>query len=285
MTAFVSATNMGDLYISLLEVIMNSGQDVYIGRTKTQTKEIMGVQLRLEDVRNNVFSHPDRDLNYRFMVAEWLWIMAGYSDLETLIKFNKRMAEFSDNGRTLAGAYGPRLIWQWPYIVDTLRKDRSSRQAVASIWTPNPLPSKDIPCTLTCQFLIRDGKLHGIFNMRSSDAWLGIPYDMFTFCQIVNSLAGELMTNPGSLILNLGSSHLYEPNFKYAEKVISRPVVMDFFSTPRLPGLPPAAGLLSEQMGLFPLWKMYWDILHASGKAEALNILSREGANAKSFAD
>ena len=109
-------------------------------------------------------------------------------------------------------------------VVDALSRDPDSRQAVIEIWRPNPRDSRDVPCTLTVQWMIRDGKLHCLDSMRSSDAWLGWPYDVFNFSML--SLYILLMLKErsaitlqhidlmarlqlGDLHLTAGSSHLY----------------------------------------------------------------------------
>jgi hypothetical protein len=56
-----------------------------------------------------VLFSPRRNANPFFHFFEALWILAGSNDVQWLSHFNKRMAEFSDNGRTFHGAYGYRL--------------------------------------------------------------------------------------------------------------------------------------------------------------------------------
>jgi thymidylate synthase len=202
------------------------------------TQEILGVQLEVHDLRANLLVHPARNLNYRFAVAELLWISFGLDDLAILTRYNKQMSRFSDDGLKLAGAYGPRLATQWPYIIELLRRDPDTRQAVATIWTPNPLSSKDVPCTISLQWLIREGALHVIATMRSSDVWLGVPYDAHVFAQLTNMLAGTLGVETGGLIMQLGSSHLYTENLEAAEKIIDDRSSGSVITSPPLPGWP-----------------------------------------------
>ena len=135
------------------------------------------------------------------------------------------MARFSDDGHILAGAYGPRISRQIPYIVNTLLDDHESRQAVLTIWTERPTPSKDIPCTISMQFLVRKQSLHLIVNMRSNDLWLGMPYDMFSFSMVgiyvALKLKPYLQTVPGLLHVNVGSMHLYEKDKPGVEKILA----------------------------------------------------------------
>ena len=50
---------------------------------------------------------------------------------------------------------------------------------------------KDIPCTVSLQFLIRENKLHLFVNMRSNDVFLGLPHDIFCFTMIQEIIANQ----------------------------------------------------------------------------------------------
>jgi thymidylate synthase len=175
-------------------------------------------------------SHPfvtykERKLGYKFMAAEAATILIGGNTVASLKPFSKEIASFSDDGYFFSGAYGPRVVDQLTYIVDCLVEDEFSRQAVMTLWRKNPRPSKDIPCTVALQFLIRDGKLHCIATMRSSDIWLGWPYDVFNFTMISHYLSllwehrkgYRLML--GILYINAGSQHLYWDDFDKVKKL------------------------------------------------------------------
>ena len=213
MATLIKKDSFGDAWKALLSEILSNGKPV--SPRDQETKELMNVAIEVVYGLDNVLLSPARNLNYRFMVAEWLWILAGFNDVESLARYNRIMRQFSDDGQILSGAYGPRLLHQWAYIGDTLQK-KDSRQAVATIWTPNPKSSKDIPCTISLQWLIRDDHLHCTANMRSSDIWLGLPYDFFTFSQLTNCLSGFLGLPVGTVTMNLASSHLYSRDYDIA---------------------------------------------------------------------
>lgn len=192
------------------------------------TKELLGVQLKINDLQNNVLVCDKRNLNYRFMVAEWLWIAKGRDDVAGVARYNSKIKEFSDDGVKFAGAYGPRLAPQWEWVKKKIEQDANTRQAIASIWTPNPASSKDIPCTLNFQFLYRDERLNCIATMRSSDVWLGLPYDIFNFSMLTNTLANEMKLKPGWLQMNLGSSHWYQEHWielNFTAQFLRSPIV------------------------------------------------------------
>jgi thymidylate synthase len=182
------------------------------------------------DLNHPVVTSPRRKLNYRFMAAEALWISDGRDDLEALTRVNPHMVQFSDDGMVLAGAYGPRIRPQVGYVVTRLLEERDTRQAALTIWTPNPKPSKDIPCTIAMVFSIRENRLYQQAFMRSSDAWLGIPYDVFSFAFLGIEIAclynaraeayGQPPVGLGHLTITATSSHLYEEHWVLAGQVI-----------------------------------------------------------------
>lgn len=189
--------------------------------------------------------HPRRGLNYRFAVAEWLWMAAGSDLVEPVARYNSNMAKFSDNGTTLAGAYGKRLAPQWWRVLEQLRRDPDTRQAVAMIWSPRETtveltpPSKDVPCTLSAQFLLRGGRLHSVWSMRSNDLWLGLPYDAYSFARLTACVAGRLEVPTGTVTVVAGSQHLYEENLQAAADCLAERDSASSIATLDLPGFPP----------------------------------------------
>jgi len=215
------STHADDLYgawVQLLEMLVEEGE--VRSPRNMPTRELLGMGVRVEFGLQNIIYHPVRNLNYKFMIAEFLWIMEGSESLEVIAQYNQKLRHFSDDGIKLAGAYGPRLIPQMLWIRSKL-VEADTRQAVAMIWRPTPAPSKDIACTVALQFLRRDNVLNLIVTMRSSDAWLGLPYDFFVFSQIANVLSWELGCTVGWVQFNLGSSHLYETDLDAAKKILS----------------------------------------------------------------
>lgn len=90
-----------------------------------------------------------RDANPAFHLYEALWMLAGRNDVAPLAYYNSRMNQFSDDGKTLNGAYGYRWrhAWRWnqeiagdveidqlDVLVNHLKADPHSRRAVLSMW-------------------------------------------------------------------------------------------------------------------------------------------------------
>lgn len=196
------------------------------------TKEIPQRTIEV-DMRKPVLRVPDRSLSYKFMVAEAFWILSGDDRVETIAPYNSRIAAFSDDGERFFGAYGPKIVAQLPYIIEKLQADEDSRQAGLTIWRECPPNTKDVPCTVAVFFNIRGGKLNAHVFMRSSDVWLGVPYDVFNFSMLSHLVCGLLnehrqVTNavkPGRLFLTAASSHLYETNWADAKLCLASEVL------------------------------------------------------------
>lgn len=265
---------LSSMYNSLIMSLIQNGTQVSPhGRA---TREMLGVAVTVNDIRDNVIQIPERKLNYHFMVAEALWVLMGRDDVAMLAHYNNNIAQFSDDGKTFAGAYGPRIKYQLPRIIEALTKQPDTRQAVISIWDRMPAPgTKDVPCTVSMQFLVRDQALSLIVYMRSSDAWWGLPYDIFTFTSIQSALAYELKVKPGRFLLWLASSHIYETHVEAALRMYAHtdPKTWGTYLSPQLPGFPPEsitaherkARLLGipppEKTALDPEWCDYLELL------------------------
>ena len=182
------------------------------------------------DMDDPIITLPERKLSYSFMFGEAAWMLEGRNDVESVSKYVDGVKRFSDDGETFFGAYGPKILTQWSYVIKTLVTDKDSRQAVINIWRENPGSSKDIPCTLSLQFFLREASdelwLHTVASMRSNDAWLGTPYDTFNFSAISFWIALHLNRNGikckvGSLNIQAGSRHIYETDFKKLDSLFT----------------------------------------------------------------
>lgn len=186
-------------------------------RNKTTVEAKGPVILKLEDPYFNMIVNPYRKLNWHFAFAELMSIVTGENTVDRVGHYNKKILEYSDDGKTFTGAYGPPYSLQVERMKEVLIQDRDSRQAVISLWRPNPLPSKDVPCTVMLHFLIRDFKLDLNVYMRSNDVWLGLPYDLFNFTMIQQQLAVELNVGVGTYTHIIGSLHMYAGDVYKAE--------------------------------------------------------------------
>lgn len=207
---------MNSQYLQHLVDILETGLATY--SRGMSTLELLNKQLRV-NMANCVLTLAQRKLSYKFMLEEAMWILRGQNHV-----FSPKLDRFSDDQVFMYGAYGPRFVAQLPYVTKELKHDAGTRRAVLTLWRESPDPSsKDLPCTLTMQFLVRDGGFHTTVNMRSSDAWTGIPYDVFSFSMMSEYV--RRLTYPqlplGVLCINAGSAHIYQKDFAAVRELLN----------------------------------------------------------------
>ncbi len=219
--------NIDDAFTYALENLLEHG--VEASPRGKLVRELLGQSISF-DMKYPIVTKASRKIGYRFYPAEAGWILAGRNDVEYIKRFSPFVDQFSDDGFFYSGAYGPRVVDQLTYVCDMLAEDPDTRQAVIEVWRPNPRPGRDIPCTLSYQFLARDGLLHCVQSMRSSDAWLGYPYDAFNAAMLTGYVMLLLRDRQGKRrselglgyhTMVIGSQHIYEAQWEKAWEVVN----------------------------------------------------------------
>jgi thymidylate synthase len=218
----------------------------------TVTKELLNYNITLDNPRSRVITFPERNTNSRYLLGEFIWYANGSSHLEGILPYSKFWANITNSGDhdgyekgTVNSNYGNRLfgmsilpsfmeggkvgvINQWQETIDLLARDKDTRQAVMNIHVPEDrhVGNKDVPCTLTLQWFIRENKLCLIVNMRSNDVILGFTNDVFQFtmlqeCMLVNLKTAYPDLELGHYFHNAGSMHIYDRHFEMANKIVA----------------------------------------------------------------
>lgn len=127
---------------------------------------------------------PERDANPFFHLCEALWMLAGRDDVAFPAFFAKQLAAYSDDGRTLHGAYGHR--WRVRFgcdqvdeVIAELARNPDSRRAVIQMWhvyVDTPIcAGKDLPCNLVLTVQVNSlGEVELTVFQRSGDALWGV---------------------------------------------------------------------------------------------------------------
>lgn len=161
-----------------------------------------------------------RNVSRAIAAAEALQLVGGFSAPELLPASFDRFRE--DDG-TFWGAYGVRSAGQVAAALAKIRADPGTRQAVITLWDPdrdNVPGRRDYPCTVALS-LERDGdSLNLVSIMRSQDVWLGTPYDLFQFQQLLHTAATSLELRPGWHTHMTLSTHLYDRNVADALRLV-----------------------------------------------------------------
>jgi len=198
-----------------------------VGSRAGRTHEMTHVGITLTQPWQREIVLPDRKASVAAQIVETMWVLSGRNDVEGLLPYLPRAADYSDDGKTWRSGYGPRLrdfygVDQLAYVVDTLRASPGSRQAVAAIWDPqvDTRPGKDIACNGWLSFSSRLGKLDFHIAIRSNDAmwgWSGI--NAFEWSALQEVIAGLLALQVGSLHFSVTSFHLYDIHWAKARRI------------------------------------------------------------------
>lgn len=213
-----TATEAFDEWYKVLDAQAKSGCD-QTSRDGDVVGEIIGAVTVIEDPTRGIVQSDIRKMPIRYAVGELMWYLSGSNKVSAISKYSEVWEGLSDDGESVNSAYGHRIFHQfgfdqWEYVKKLLRADPMSRQAVIHIKTPDQKPTKDMPCTVSLQFFIRNNKLYMITNMRSNDIWMGFPYDVFSFTALQVKMAMELGVDIGTYTHIAGSLHLYKRNWR-----------------------------------------------------------------------
>lgn len=211
---YASADSLDDLLSKVFRQVLSRG--TRITPTKGPAREISGALLRLTSPRVRLSRTESRGILFSCL-GELLWYLAGSNRLDFIEHYIRDYGDFSDDGKTIYGAYGPRIFGkgsnaQVSRVIQLLKRKPDSRQAVIQIFDRKDILAKhsDIPCTCTLQFMVREQRLHLLTSMRSNDAWMGLPHDVFSFTMIQELVARSLGLELGDYKHYVGSLHLYE---------------------------------------------------------------------------
>lgn len=242
--------NIDQMWLDTLQQIHGEGVD--LPSRDGPCREILGWSGRLLDPTAHFLLNPIRKCSPSYTAAEVLWYLSGQRVVHALTPYAPQYTRFCNeatlhleaNGdettvepgkyRTQSsrkttlyahGAYGYRMSRRignytaLTNIIRMLKLDPNTRQAVLPLYDAGmdmekatSGDKKDIPCTLTLNFLLRDGKLNLHVNMRSNDIWLGLPHDVFAFTCIQMLIASCLDVEVGWYQHSAMSMHLYERN-------------------------------------------------------------------------
>lgn len=221
-------------YRRLLAQCLREGR--FVGPRGKMTKEVLDAEIMLSPTKTLVRGAMDRP----YAIREMIWYLKrdldpGYVAEIAKLWDNCRNPDDTVNsnyGHLVASLhntdYGPRIS-ELEWAIDRLIGDKDTRQAVMVYHRPGHHwdGNKDLPCTLTESFMIRDDTLVTRVHMRSSDLWYGLPFDMIwhqhLHQQMLATLREHYKLNDGHIIMRLDSAHLYERHWGRAEQFLAEP--------------------------------------------------------------
>lgn len=232
-------------YLELLEDIISNGT-VKGDRTGTGTTSVFGRQFR-HNLANGFPLLTTKKLHFKSIANELIWFLSGNTNTKWL---KENGVSIWDEWATEEGDLGPVYGKQWTawptkdgqeinqidYVVNTLKNNPNSRRILFHGWNVEYLPDESIspmenaangkmalpPCHLLYQFYVADNKLSAQLYIRSSDSFLGLPYNIASLALLTHMLAQQCDLVPHEIIVSIGDAHAYSNHMDQIKEQLSR---------------------------------------------------------------
>ena len=211
-------------YLDLLTDILESGTDRG-DRTGTGTRSVFGRQLRF-NLNKGFPILTTKRVHFKSVVNELIWFLSGDTNTRWL---RENGVSIWDEWATDEGELGPLYGAQWhswptkegasinqiDYVVDCLKHRPESRRILFHAWNVEYLPDEAAspqdnvragkmalpPCHLLYQFYVAGGQLSAQLYIRSSDVFLGLPFNIASVALLVHMLAQQCRLGVGDVII------------------------------------------------------------------------------------
>jgi len=219
-------------YLDLLADILENG--VQKGdRTGTGTLSVFGRQLRF-NLQEGFPLITTKKLHIRSIIHELLWFLSGNTNIQYLKENGVTIwDEWADDNGNLGPVYGAqwrswrgadgKTIDQISEVVEQIKTNPNSRRLLVSAWNVAELDQMKLPpCHYAFQFYVVNGKLSCMWQQRSVDTFLGLPFNIASYALLTHMIAHQCDLEVGELIFTGGDVHLYLNHIEQAKLQLSR---------------------------------------------------------------
>jgi thymidylate synthase len=232
-------------YLDLLQDILDNGASKD-DRTGTGTLSVFGRQFR-HNLSDGFPLLTTKKLHLKSIINELIWFLSGDTNTRWL---KDNGVSIWDEWATDDGELGPIYGAQWTawptrdggtinqidYVVDCLRKNPDSRRILFHGWNVEYLPDERVspqenvragrmalpPCHLLYQFYVANRTLSAQLCIRSSDSFLGLPYNTARLAALTMMLAQQCDLVPGEIVICTGDSHIYSNHLEQVQQQLGR---------------------------------------------------------------
>jgi thymidylate synthase len=238
-----------DIYVTLLNWLLHTSPEQTNDRTGHKVRVGRGGTSFRLDLSDRVLPTAGvRKLFPKSAAAEVAWYLSGSQDVTWIRKYAPLWDKFVEaDGKTIESAYGYR--WRKHFgrdqierAIEALRTDPSDRRVFISAWDPaqdglGELGQRNVPCPVSFNFYVLQGELHSTMTKRSTDVFVGLPYDVMGHALLMAAMAETLAVKLGVMQVSLSHPHLYEDHYEMAQQCIDLPYdqrVMPAIPLPRV---------------------------------------------------
>jgi thymidylate synthase len=129
--------------------------------------------------------------------------------------------------------YGDVIGWSTGYraikvdqikeVINEIENNPNSRRLLVSAWNPVDLPAMALPpCHYSFQFDVDGDKLSLMWNQRSVDCFLGLPFNIASYALLLHIVARMTGKIPHELIGSFGNTHIYKNHIEQVKEQLTR---------------------------------------------------------------
>ncbi len=153
--------------------------------------------------------------------AETKMKMKEERDLGPIYGFQWR--HFNAEYKNFSADYSGEGVDQLATLVKKLKADPTDRRMIVSAWNPSKLGEMALPpCHYAFQVTVINGKLNLLWNQRSVDTMLGLPFNITSYALLLHLLAKESGLREGKLVGFLADVHIYKNHLEGAREQLTR---------------------------------------------------------------
>lgn len=219
-------------YLKLIADILKNGQTKPT-RGVHDVKAVFGRQIRF-DLRQGFPLLTTKKMPFKILLHELLWFVSGSSKIDYLHEHNIHYWDDFAAGRPdLGRIYG--VQWrhwlrpdgsefdQLKWAIEQIKTNPNSKAIIVNAWNAGELEEMRLPpCHTMFQFDVTKGKLRLQLYQRSSDVFLGLPFNIAQYAMLLYMVAYLTDLEPRELIISIGSAHLYKNHLEQAKEQVQR---------------------------------------------------------------
>jgi thymidylate synthase len=219
-------------YLKLMADILKDGKSKP-SRGVHGLKALFGYQIRF-DLRQGFPLMTTKKMPFSILLHELFWFISGETNIQYLHDHNIHYwDDFADKDLNLGPVYGAQWRhWkgqdgkefdQLQWAIDELKSNPDSKAIIVSAWNVADLEAMRLPpCHTMFQFDATKGKLRMQLYQRSSDVFLGLPFNIAQYAMLLQMVAHLTGLEARELIVSIGSAHLYRNQIDAAKEQLQR---------------------------------------------------------------
>jgi thymidylate synthase len=220
-------------YLKLMADILKDGKSKP-SRGIHDLKSIFGYQIRF-DMRQGFPLLTTKKMPFKLLLHENLWFISGTSEVDYLHEHKIHYWDgfLHEGSNDLGRVYGVQWRhWMRPdgtehdqlqWAIDELKNNPDSKAIIVSAWNAGELKEMRLPpCHTMFQFDATKGKLRLQLYQRSSDVFLGLPFNIAQYAMLLKMVAHLTGLEARELIISIGNAHLYKNHLSVAKEQIQR---------------------------------------------------------------